>query len=255
MSTHKNTKLIVANWKMNPRTLKELKKIFTDFKKQKINYTNKTVVFCPPAIFLKEMKSMYSGTKIFFGAQNAHFEEDGQFTGDISLPMIKDAGARFVIIGHSEVREKGEDNEIIAKKVFKALREDLHVLLCIGEKVHDTQATYLNVVAEQLREALRYTSPALVKKLNIVYEPVWAVGKGNTAMNTHDIHFMNLFIKKELMHKFGKNVGTHIPVLYGGSVDSYNTKAIIDEGMVDGLLIGRASLNPGEFGKIINAIV
>lgn len=255
MSTHKNQKLIVANWKMNPRTLKEVKKIFADFKKQKINYLNKTVVFCPPSIFLKEMKSLYSGSKIFFGAQNVHHEEDGQFTGAISIPMIKDVGARFVIIGHSEVREQGETDESISKKVFKALKDDLHVLLCVGEKVHDAQATYLEVVAEQLRNALRYVSPILIKKLNIVYEPVWAVGKGNRAMNTHDIHFMNLFIKKELMRKFGKPAGDRIPVLYGGSVDSDNAQAIIKEGMVDGLLIGRASLNPGEFAKIINSIL
>jgi triosephosphate isomerase len=253
MSANKKPKLIVANWKMNPRSLKDAKKIFNDFKKEKINYTNKTVVFCPPVIFLKDLKSMYSGTKLFWGVQDAHFEEDGQFTSDISISMVKDAGARFVIVGHSEVRAKGETDEIISKKVFKALKEDLHVLLCVGEKVHDAQATYLNIVAEQLRSALRYVSPALVKKLNIVYEPIWTIGKGNTAMNTHDIHFMNLFIKKELMHKFGKTVGNHVPILYGGSVDSYNTRAIMEEGMVDGLLIGRASLNPGEFAKIINA--
>jgi triosephosphate isomerase len=254
MSNHKNMKLIVANWKMNPRTLRDLKKIFTDFKKQKINYTNKTVVFCPPTIFLRDMKSLYSGSKIFFGAQNAHFEEDGQFTSDTSISMIKDAGARFVIIGHSEVRAKGETDEMISKKVFKALKEDMHVLLCIGEKVHDAQATYLNIISEQLRSALTYISPGLVKKLNIVYEPVWAIGKGSRAMNTHDIHFMNLFIKKELMSKFGKTIGSHIPILYGGSVDSENTRAIIEEGVVDGLLVGRASLNPGEFAKIINAV-
>lgn len=255
MSANKKLKLIVANWKMNPRTLKEAKKIFNDFKKEKINYTNKTVVFCPPVIFLKDLKSMYSGSKIFWGAQDAHFEEDGQFTSDISVPMIKDMGARFVIVGHSEVRAKGETDEIISKKIFKGLKEDLHVLLCVGEKVHDTQATYLSIVAEQLKGALRYVSPGLVKKLSIVYEPIWAIGKGNSAMNTHDIHFMNLFIKKELIHRFGKTIGSHIPVLYGGSVDSYNARAIIEEGMVDGLLIGRASLNPGEFSKIINAIV
>ncbi len=246
-------KLIVANWKMNPRTLKEAKKIFSDFKKERVNYTNKTVVFCPPSIFLRDLKASYSGTKIFFGAQDGHFEDEGQFTSDISIGMAKEAGARFLIVGHSEVRANGESDEVISKKVFKALKEDLHVLLCVGEKVHDAQATYLTVVAEQLRSAVRYVSPALVKKLNIVYEPVWAIGKGSSAMNTHDIHFMNLFIKKELMSKFGKSVGSHIPVLYGGSVDSYNARPIMDEGMVDGLLIGRASLNPGEFAKIINA--
>jgi triosephosphate isomerase len=248
-------KLIVANWKMNPRTFKEAKKIFTDFKKEKVNYTNKTVVFCPPVIFLKELKSLYSGTKIFWGAQDAHFEEEGQFTSDISIGMIKEAGARFVIVGHSEVRAKGDSDESISKKVFKALKEDMHVLLCVGEKTHDEEATYLTIVAEQLASALRYVSPALIKKLNIVYEPVWAIGKGASAMNTHDIHFMNLFIKKELMTKFGKIAGAHIPVLYGGSVDSYNARSILEEGMVDGLLVGRASLNPGEFTKIINATV
>lgn len=254
MSNQKKLKLIIANWKMNPRTLKDLKKIFTDFKKQKINFTNKTVVFCPPSIFLRDIKSMYSGSKIFFGAQDVHFEEEGQFTSDISISMIKDAGARFVILGHSEVREKGETDEVISKKVFTALKEDMHVLLCVGEKIHDAQATYLNIISEQLKNALHYVSPGLTKKLNIVYEPIWTIGKGKSAMNTHDIHFMNLFIKKELMNKFGKTIGSHIPILYGGSVDSDNTKAIIEEGVVDGLLIGRASLNPGEFSKIINAV-
>jgi triosephosphate isomerase len=255
MSANKKTKLIVANWKMNPRTLKEAKKIFSDFKKEKVNYTNKTVVFCPPIIFLRDLKAMYTGSKIFWGVQDVHFESEGQFTSDISIPMIKEAGARFVIIGHSEVRQKGDTDDSISKKVFAALKEDLHVLLCVGEKVHDAQATYLNVVAEQLKSALRYVTPALAKKLNIVYEPIWAIGKGSSAMNTHDIHFMNLFIKKELMSKFGKVAGAHIPILYGGSVDSYNARAIVEEGMVDGLLVGRASLNPGEFTKSINAVV
>lgn len=255
MSNTKKPKLIVANWKMNPRSLKEAKKIFNDFKKEKISYASKTVVFCPPTVFLRDLKNMYRGTKIFWGAQDAHFDDEGQFTSDISVPMIKDAGARFVIIGHSEVRAKGDTDEAIAKKVFKALKEDMHVLLCVGEKLHDAQATYLNVVSDQIKSALRFVSPALVKKLNVVYEPVWAIGKGSTAMNTHDIHFMNLFIKKELMGKFGKNIGAVIPVLYGGSVDSYNARAIVEEGVVDGLLVGRSSLNPGEFAKIINSII
>lgn len=253
--SQKNQKLIVANWKMNPRTLKEAKKIFNQFKKEKIDFVHKTVVFCPPAMYLRDLKAMYRGTKIFFGAQDVHFEDEGQFTSDVSTLMIKDAGARFVIIGHSEVRAKGDSEEVITKKVFKALKEDLHVLLCIGEKVHDAQATYLSVVSEQLKSALRYVSPALVKKLNIVYEPVWAIGKGAKAMSTHDIHFMNLFIKKELIQKFGKNLGNTIPILYGGSVDSYNVNSIITDGVVDGVLVGRASVNPGEFAKIINAIV
>lgn len=251
--SQKNQKLIVANWKMNPRTLRDAKKIFNQFKKEKVDYTNKTVVFCPPSMYLKDIKALYRGAKIFFGAQDVHFEDEGQFTSDISIPMIKEAGARFVILGHSEVRAKGDTDEVISKKLFKALKEDLHVLLCVGEKVHDAQATYLSIISDQLKSGLRYVSPALVKKLNIVYEPVWAIGKGATAMNTHDIHFMNLFIKKELIEKFGKNLGNTVPILYGGSVDSYNIKSIIEEGVVDGVLVGRSSLNPGEFAKIINA--
>jgi triosephosphate isomerase len=255
MSEPKKQKLIVANWKMNPRTLREAKKIFNQFKKEKLNYINKTIVFCPPVIFLKDLKSMYRGNKIFFGVQDVHFEEDGQFTSDISIPMIKEAGARFVIIGHSEVRAKGDTEDVISKKVFKALKEDLHVLLCIGEKVHDAQATYLNLISEQLKSALRYVSPGLIKKLNIVYEPIWAIGKGASAMNTHDIHFMTLFIKKELIARFGKQIGNTIPIMYGGSVDSYNVQKICTDGTVDGVLVGRSSVNPSEFSKIINAII
>lgn len=255
MSPSKSQKLIVANWKMNPRTIREAKKIFTDFKKEKINYTHKTIVFCPPSIFLKELKSLYKGAKIFWGAQDVHYEDEGQFTAQLSVPMIKEAGARFVIVGHSEVRAMGDSEESISKKVFKSLKEDLHVILCVGEKIHDAHATYLQIIAEQLKSGLRYVTPSLVKKISIAYEPIWAIGKGSNAMNTHDIHFMNLFIKKELINKFGKTIGTSIPILYGGSVDSYNCQKIVEEGRVDGLLIGRSSLNPGEFAKIINAII
>jgi len=254
MSVSKNQKLIVANWKMNPATLKEAKKIFNDFKKEKIDYKNKTIVFCPPSLYIKELKALYKGSKIFWGAQDAHFEDNGAFTSQISVPMIKDAGARYVIIGHSETRVNANTDEIISKKIFKALKEDMHVLLCIGEKVHDEHATYLDVIGEQIRSATRFVTPGLTKKLSIVYEPVWAIGKGAVAMNTHDIHFMTLFIKKELIKKLGKTIGTNIPILYGGSVDSYNAKKIIDEGMIDGILVGRSGLNPTEFAKIINSI-
>ena len=255
MSVSKKQKLIVANWKMNPATLKEAKKIFNDFKKEKINYAGKTIVFCPPTLYIKELKALYKGTKILWGAQDAHFEDNGAFTSEVSVSMIKEAGAKFVIIGHSETRVNADVDELIAKKVFKALKEDMNVLLCIGEKIHDEHATYLEVIANQIKSATRFVTPSLVKKLSIVYEPVWAIGKGAVAMNTHDIHFMNLFIKKELLKKFGKNIGPQIPILYGGSVDSYNAKTILDEGMMDGLLIGRSGLNPTEFAKIINSIV
>lgn len=239
---------------MYPSSITEAKKIFMSFKSQNHDTKNVTTVICPPVIFLNELKRLYTGAKIFFGAQDVHFEKEGAHTGEISSEMIKSLRCNFVIIGHSERRAMGEDDETIAKKVKHALKQGLHVILCVGETVRDEDARYLRFIEEQILSSLEGVSKAGIERLVIAYEPVWAIGKGHSAMDTHSLLQMKLIIRKYLIKKFGRNAGEMIPILYGGSADSSNARAIVHEGEVDGLLVGRKSLNPFEFSKIIDEV-
>lgn len=264
MDSNKKIKLVVANWKMAPRTLLEAKKTFTTYKKfmlrrgyagqAKNSDKGVTVVFCPPFQYIRDLKKDYKGNKIFFGAQDIFYEKEGAYTGEISGDMIKDLGARFVIVGHSERRALGETNEIISKKLKTSLEFGFHTILCIGEKERDFEGNYLKELSQQISGSLSNISPSLVKNLIIAYEPVWAVGEGHTAMDFKEMHFISLFIKKQLMKIFNKKNVKEISIIYGGSVDCENAGSFIKEGEIDGLLVGRASLNPYEFSKIVSNV-
>lgn len=239
---------------MNPSNEKEAINIFKTFKEQKYNSTNTTIVFCPPFVFLKTLKEMYMGSKIFFGAQDIFWKKEGSFTGEISADMIKGLGGRFVITGHSERRALGENNEMVAQKTKQALKEGFHTVLCVGEPDRDDHGNYLHFIKEQIEDSLRSTSRTLVKNLIVAYEPIWAIGKGKKAMTPDDLHRMALYVKKTLIAMYGKKIGSAVPIIYGGSVDSDNARDIVYEGLVDGLLVGRASLNAYEFSKIIDNV-
>lgn len=247
-------KLIIGNWKMYPGSIAEAKKIFNTFKKQKHQNTGVTTVICPPFVYLNELKRMYTGEKIFFGAQDCFIKSEGAYTGEISAEMITNLRCRFVILGHSERRAIGESSKLIAKKVKHALKAGLHVVLCVGEVVRDEHGEYLRFVEGQLKESLEGIPRDLTKRLVIAYEPIWAIGKGHKAMEAREVEQMTLFLRKLLIKKYGRKVGENIPVLYGGSADSDNAHVIVDQSGVDGLLVGRKSLDPYEFSKIIDTV-
>lgn len=250
----KATKLIIGNWKMFPETLTEAKRTFATFKRQKRSDTGVTTVFCPPFPFIAPLKETYRGTKLFFGAQDVFWQHDGAYTGEVSVGMLKSVGARFVLVGHSERRALGETDEVVSQKLRTALDGDLHAVLCIGEGTRDSHGAYLRILKEQIAGSLRTVTGSMLKKLIIAYEPVWAIGDGHHAMSTHDIHQTLLFIKKQLAEHYGQKAGFAIPVLYGGSVDETNAHSIVYESGVDGLLVGRKSLNPYEFSTIISEV-
>jgi triosephosphate isomerase len=254
MSKKKTQKLVVANWKMNPQTLKEAKKNFNDFKKQKTVNKNVTTVICPPFQYLYELKKSYRGSKIFFGAQDVSIQKEGSFTGEISNSMIKDMGARFVIAGHSERREMGESSELVAEKALNSLQFGFHVIVCVGEKERDFEGMYLKDLAKQIKDSLEGIPTKLAEKLIIAYEPIWAIGEGKKAMDAKEMHFISLFIRKQLIKIFNKKTAQSVGILYGGSVNSDNAKDFVIEEDVDGLLVGRASLNPFEFSKIVTNV-
>ncbi len=249
----KNKKLIIANWKMNPESLAEAKKIFLGIKKVAGKLLNVQTVVCPPFIFLEEIASLYKGHRIAIGAQDVFEKNTGSFTGMISPNMLKKNGVDYVILGHSERRALGESDEYINNKVRISLKTGLKVILCVGEKERDNQGQYFIFIKNQILNSLEGITKSFLNNLSIAYEPVWAISNNskNKAMSSDQIYEMIIFIKKVLTDKFG--VKTKMPqILYGGSVNPKNTKEILKEGGVDGLLIGRAGLDIKKFSEILN---
>jgi triosephosphate isomerase len=256
--TAKNSKkIIIANWKMNPVDLREAKKMFSELKKgaQKIS-GNVQVVVCPPSIYLQELSSGYRGNKFVFGAQDVSVKEskETESTGEISVEMLKNAGAKYVLIGHSEQRAISDTNETVSMKLQRALSAGMTPVLCIGETDRDMSGNYLRFIEQQIHESLSEVPKAKLKNILIAYEPVWAIGKGHNAMSGYELHQMTIFIKKTLSKIYDKKTAMAAKILYGGSVDEENCDEILTEGEVNGLLVGRASLNSHVFVDLLKKV-
>lgn len=242
-------KIIVGNWKMNPTGPSDAKKIFTKIVSGVNKYKEIERVICPPAVFIG-MIGLGKGVKL--GAQDGFYENSGAFTGSISLAMIKSLGAEYLIVGHSERRQLGETDEIINLKIKAGLKLGLKIILCVGEKVHDENGEYLKVLQSQLTKALFGLSKKYFSQIIVAHEPVWAIGALVKGADTPESFNHNrLFIKKVLADLAGKKNGLAIPILYGGGVGVKNAKEFLVEGEADGLLVGRASLLPDDFIKIV----
>ena len=250
-----NKVLIVANWKCNPATLVEAKRIFNSVKRGIKNFRNIEVVICPPFVYLATLGAGYGG--LAFGSQNCFWEEKGAFTGEISPLMLKDLGCKYVIIGHSERRGlMQETNQTVNKKLKAALKTELIPILCIGETKKEKEAGKVQqILTNQLKLSLDKVSGYKLQasRLCIAYEPIWAIGSGKPC-DTITAMSMKLLIKKILTRLYNRRVVQEIRVLYGGSVNSKNTKEFIEEAKMDGLLIGGASLKPDEFIEIAKNI-
>lgn len=249
----KTKKLIVANWKMNPSSLKEAKKIFTTLKKKNFNDKKVIPVICPPYLFENELAQSYRGSKFTFGFQDVHYKNDEKSTGEISIEMAKNSKVEYVILGHSERRALGETDETISVKMKEVIKAGLTPILCVGEKERDESGHYLRFVEQQIFNSLQKVAKKDFSKIVIAYEPIWAIGKGKKSMNSYELHQMTIFIKKILNSICNKKVAMEIPILYGGSVDADNSLELVKQGEVDGLLVGRSSLNPHVFGDILKS--
>jgi len=242
-------KLVISNWKMNPSSLKEAEKLFTEIVKSVSSIRKTEIVICPPFLYLEKLKKL--SRKIFLGAQDVFWKDDGAYTGEVSGGMLYNLGAKYVIVGHSERRAMGESNDDINKKIKASVKAGLFPILCVGESIRDKNHEYLNFVKAQLEECLDKISKDSILKIVVAYEPIWAIGKGASPATPEEFREMNIFIKKILSDKFNVKAVGNIKILYGGSVNDKNAEDFIKEGKADGFLVGRAGLNSKKFSKIV----
>ncbi|MEI8123781.1 MAG: triose-phosphate isomerase [bacterium] len=251
-----NTKIIVANWKMNPESSEESKKIAVEIKNSIKNFNKNKIVICPPFVFLNEISNIFLKNKnISIGAQDIFVGEGVSHTGEISSEMLKNIGVKYVIIGHSDRRESLDSDSLVREKLFGALKDGFKAILCIGEKERNEHGDHFHEVKGQIESAITKLSKNLIKNLIIAYEPIWAIGKKeNEAVKPEDLHEMTIFIRRVASDILGIKEAEKIKILYGGSVTKNNAKEIIEKGNVDGLLIGRESLKTENFIELIKGI-
>lgn len=248
------TPLIAGNWKMH-KTLAEARELVIALRAglEKISGVGQVeVLICPPVHLLFPMAKAVAGSPILLGAQNAHFEEKGAFTGEVSVPMLKETGATHVIIGHSERRQYfHESGEMLAKKVRAVVRHGLTAIYCVGETLAEREAGETeNVITRHLVEAVAPDIPP--ERLVIAYEPVWAIGTGRTAAPAQ-AQAVHELIRRHVTGTYGKAGGSGLRLLYGGSVKPENAAALLSEPDIDGALVGGACLVAGDFLAIISA--
>lgn len=245
--------IISGNWKMY-NTTAEAKELVEGLLAGAADLGSKEMLIFPPSIHLKEVVSMCSGSKIQVGAQNMYFKEEGAFTGEISPKMVKDSGAEYILIAHSERRHVfGETDKLINDKVKAAFQFDLKPVLCIGELLEDYEAGKSSEVCRnQLVEDLKDISADQMKSMVIAYEPVWAIGTGKVATPeiAESIHKTVREVLKEL---YSEEIAEIVPVLYGGSVKPDNAAGLLSQPNIDGVLVGGACLKADSFLAIAKA--
>ncbi len=253
MAQRKPRALVAGNWKMNG--LKGSRKELAALSRLLERASGKPaceIMICPPATLLMAFREAAKGTGIKIGAQDCHVSESGAHTGDLSAVMMKDAGAKAIIVGHSERRaDHGESNNLVRAKAEAAHAAGLVAIICLGETIEErNDNATLRVVGSQLKNSL----PDAVTAANtvIAYEPVWAIGTGLTP-TADDVKKVHAHIRKRLAAEVGDEVASRVRILYGGSVKPSNAVELMAVENVDGALVGGASLQAADFFGIISA--
>jgi len=248
------TPFVVGNWKLN-KTIAEALALVTELKNQLGAVKGVAVGVAPPFTALAAVAKRLEGSAIATCSQDCFWETKGAFTGEVSAPLLADAGATWSIVGHSERRQFfGDTNECVGKKARAVLAGGLGVIGCVGEMLHDRDGgRTLDVVDAQLAGLLEGIDGATAaQRLVVAYEPVWAIGTGRTATpaQAQEVH---AHIRKRLTERYGDKVATAIRIQYGGSVKGSNAEALMSEADIDGALVGGASLEAAEFVAIVKA--
>lgn len=246
-------KLIIANWKMNPVKGTEARKMFQAINRSAATMKSVETVVCPPLVYLESLGTLVTTRSCVLGAQDAFWEHAGAYTGQVSPDMVFNTKARYIIVGHSERRAMGETDEQVALKLKSILQFPLIPVLCIGEKTRDDDGAYIKEIRKQLKASLVGLTKEEIARLVIAYEPVWAIGKNAKAPCTPaECREVVQVIRQVLADQLGSTaLVAQIPVVYGGSVDAVNAESFLLDGLVAGLLVGRASLDPKQFVQII----
>ncbi|MEM9001469.1 MAG: triose-phosphate isomerase [Bacteroidota bacterium] len=247
------TKIVAGNWKMN-KNLKETEALLTELA-AKIPDTDAEIIVAPTFVNLSSAQSHLESSVIQVAAQNMHYAEHGAYTGEISADMLLDLEVETVILGHSERRSHfGETDGLLAKKVKTAIQKNMTIIFCFGEELEDRKSgNHFAIVESQLKNALFELEAASWKKLVLAYEPVWAIGTGETA-TPEQAQEMHAFIRKTIAAAYGETLAEQVSILYGGSVKPNNAGDIFSKPDVDGGLIGGASLKSDDFVAIIKSI-
>ncbi|MEW8957501.1 MAG: triose-phosphate isomerase [Moorella sp. (in: firmicutes)] len=242
--------IIAGNWKMHNTT--EKARELVELLKPLVGASDVEVVVCPPFTAIAATVNAAAGSNIAVGAQDLFWEDWGAYTGEVSGPMLKDLGCRYVIIGHSERRQYfGETDATVNKKLHAALRHDLVPIVCVGETLDEREAgKTLEVVRRQVEDGLKGLAPDQVETLVVAYEPVWAIGTGRTA-TAADAQEVIAFIRKTLKAMYGERAEL-TRIQYGGSVKPENIAEFMAQPDIDGALVGGASLDAISFAAIVN---
>jgi len=247
-------KIIAGNWKMN-LDYNEGMALFSEIAnmvKDEITGSQQAVI-CSPFIHLSSLVQLAKGyDKIAVGAQNAHQNESGAYTGEISAKMVKSTGAAYVILGHSERRQYfGEDNQLLAQKTDTALANGLKPIFCIGETLEEREGEqHFDVIKTQLQEGIFHLSTEQFAQVVLAYEPVWAIGTGKTA-SAEQAQEIHAFIREEIANNYNQEVADNTTILYGGSCNPKNAAELFAQPDIDGGLIGGASLKSRDFLDIV----
>lgn len=247
--------LVVGNWKMH-RTASEARQLARQIRRGSGSIRGVEIVLAPPFTALHEVRKVARGSRLALGAQDVHWEAEGAFTGEISPKMLTGAGCSFVIVGHSERRRLfDESNQIVAKKLSAALLAGLRPILCVGETWDERRkGKTMRVIAGQLGAALKGLGKSAIEKVEIAYEPVWAIGTGRnaTADQASEVHLRIRSLLKELA---GKRTAASCRILYGGSVRPDNAAELSRANEVSGVLVGGASLKAEGFLAIVRCFI
>jgi triosephosphate isomerase len=251
------SKLIIGNLKMNILTLIERERYFESLKKELKGkkFEHSAIVLCPPSLHMESFVKKIKSKTVSIGGQNVFQEDRGSYTGEVSAAMLKNIGADYVIIGHSERRKYfGETSEMANEKIKSALKNGLVPIYCVGETLEDRElGNEAQVIADQIITAFADISPAKAQLVVIAYEPVWAVGS-DAIPKSDEILQVKILLKKIFEKSYGITIAEKIKVLYGGSVKATVVNQVCLEPGMDGVLVGRESLIPSEIIKIIEII-
>ena len=244
--------IVIGNWKMNMLISDANKWVLEALNKSDCGATD--IVIAPPFTAIAAVNERIKGSRIKLAGQNMSAELSGKQTGEVSAGMLKDSGCDYVILGHSERRQSfGEIDQLINQKILAACELDLSVILCIGESIEDRNNGESNrVIEKQLSICLEGLDERKLTRIIIAYEPIWAIGTGNNA-KPNQAQDVNSYIRDYCKKLFSTNMAEMTRIVYGGSVNSQNSRSLMDQPDIDGLLIGGASLNAETFFNIINS--